>query len=162
MAPTLYDWAGGAEALDRLTQAFYHRVHDDPILSPVFAGMSPDHPHHVALWLGTDSGVTHLAAAVGAHTVALFTEANLAWRPWAPQARTLVVNVEALSRRDIEGVVAEVSYLGGLTVYKVKLDSGAMMRSSMANTARLDIDAYSAGQRVVAWFTPDDCVVLEQ
>ena len=46
--------------------------------------------------------------------------------------------------------------------YKVKLDSGAVVRSSMANTARLDIDAYSAGQRVVAWFTPDDCVVLEQ
>ena len=52
MTPTLYEWAGGAEALDRLTQAFYHRVHDDPILSPVFAGMSPEHPHHVALWLG--------------------------------------------------------------------------------------------------------------
>ena len=52
MTATLYEWAGGAEALDRLTQAFYRRVHDDPILSPVFAGMSPDHPHHVALWLG--------------------------------------------------------------------------------------------------------------
>ena len=62
----------------------------------------------------------------------------------------------------LEGVVTDVSYLGGLTVYKVKLDSGAVVRSSMANTARLDIDAYSAGQRVVAWFTPDDCVVLEQ
>jgi putrescine transport system ATP-binding protein len=36
-----------------------------------------------------------------------------------------------------------------------------MLRSSMANTARLDIDAYGKGQRVVAWFTPDDCVVLE-
>jgi putrescine transport system ATP-binding protein len=62
----------------------------------------------------------------------------------------------------LEGVVTEVGYLGGLTTYKVKLDSGAVVRSSMANTARLDIDAYSAGQRVVAWFTPDDCVVLEQ
>jgi putrescine transport system ATP-binding protein len=70
------------------------------------------------------------------------------------------VNSHAINR--LEGVVTEVSYLGGLTVYKVKLDSGATMRSSMANTARLDIDAYSAGQRVVAWFTPDDCVVLEQ
>ena len=37
-----------------------------------------------------------------------------------------------------------------------------MLRASLANTARLDIDAYSAGQRVVAWFAPDDCVVLEQ
>jgi putrescine transport system ATP-binding protein len=62
----------------------------------------------------------------------------------------------------LEGVVADVSYLGGLTVYKVKLDSGAIVRSSMANTARIDIDAYSLSQRVVAWFTPDDCVVLEQ
>ncbi len=62
----------------------------------------------------------------------------------------------------LEGVVTDVSYLGGLTVYKVKLDSGAVLRSSMANTARLDIDAYSASQRVVAWFAPDDCVVLEQ
>jgi putrescine transport system ATP-binding protein len=62
----------------------------------------------------------------------------------------------------LEGTVTDVSYLGGVTNYKVKLDSGAVVRSSMANTARLDVDAYSASQRVVAWFTPDDCVVLEQ
>jgi putrescine transport system ATP-binding protein len=62
----------------------------------------------------------------------------------------------------LEGIVTDVSYLGGFTTYKVKLDSGAVLRSSMANTARLDIDAYNATQRVVAWFTPDDCVVLEQ
>ena len=62
----------------------------------------------------------------------------------------------------LEGVIADISYLGGLTVYKVRLDSGAFLRSSMANTARTDIDAYSLNQRVVAWFTPDDCMVLEQ
>jgi putrescine transport system ATP-binding protein len=70
------------------------------------------------------------------------------------------INAHAINR--LEGVVTDVSYLGGLTVYQVKLDSGAMVRSSMANTVRIDIDAYSAGQRVVVWFTPDDCVVLEQ
>jgi putrescine transport system ATP-binding protein len=69
-------------------------------------------------------------------------------------------NAHAINR--LEGVVTGVSYLGGITTYKVKLDSGAVLRSSMANTARLDVDAYSASQRVVAWFTPDDCVVLEQ
>jgi putrescine transport system ATP-binding protein len=62
----------------------------------------------------------------------------------------------------LEGVVSEVSYLGGLTSYKVKLDSGAVVRSSMANTTRIDIDAYGLSQRVVVWFTPDDCMVLEQ
>ncbi len=68
----------------------------------------------------------------------------------------------ALAINRLEGVVTDVSYLGGLTTYKVKLDNGAVLRSSMANTARLEIDAYSASQRVTAWFTPDDCVVLEQ
>jgi len=70
------------------------------------------------------------------------------------------VNGPPLNR--LEGVVTDVSYLGGLTTYKVKLDTGGVLRSSMANTARLDIDAYGASQRVVAWFTPDDCMVLEQ
>ncbi|MFL6815412.1 MAG: ABC transporter ATP-binding protein [Bradyrhizobium sp.] len=70
------------------------------------------------------------------------------------------VNSHAINR--LEGVVTDVSYLGGVTSYKVKLDSGAVLRSSMANTARIDIDAYHASQRVVAWFTPDDCLVLEQ
>ena len=69
-------------------------------------------------------------------------------------------DVRAINR--LEGVVTDVSYLGGMTSYKVKLDSGAVLRSSMANTARLDLDAYSANQRVVAWFSPEDCVVLEQ
>jgi putrescine transport system ATP-binding protein len=70
------------------------------------------------------------------------------------------VSSQAINR--LEGIVTDVSYLGGLTTYKIKLDSGAIVRSSMANTARIDIDAYSLSQRVVAWFTPDDCVVLEQ
>jgi putrescine transport system ATP-binding protein len=71
-----------------------------------------------------------------------------------------VLNARALNR--IEGVVTDVSFLGGVTTYKVKLDSGAVVRSSMANTTRIDMDAYAVSQRVVAWFTPDDCVVLEQ
>ena len=69
-------------------------------------------------------------------------------------------NAGAINR--LEGVVTGVSYLGGLTTYTVRLDAGAVLRSSMANTARLDVHAYSAGQRVTAWFTPDDGVVLEQ
>jgi putrescine transport system ATP-binding protein len=69
---------------------------------------------------------------------------------------------DARSINRLEGIVTDVSYLGGLTAYKVKLDTGAVVRSSMANTARLDVDAYQASQRVVAWFSPDDCVVLER
>ena len=50
--PTLYEWAGGAEALARLTEAFYRRVVEDDLLRPLFAHMDKDHPRYVALWLG--------------------------------------------------------------------------------------------------------------
>ncbi len=50
--PTVFEWAGGAEAFLRLTEVFYDKVLDDPILAPVFAHMSDKHREHVALWLG--------------------------------------------------------------------------------------------------------------
>ena len=49
--PSLYEWAGGAEAFERLTEAFYARVRGDDLLEPVFRGMDPEHPTHVAAWL---------------------------------------------------------------------------------------------------------------
>lgn len=50
--PTVYEWAGGALAFERLTTVFYRHVLEDPILYPVFKSMPPDHPKKVALWLG--------------------------------------------------------------------------------------------------------------
>jgi hemoglobin len=49
--PTLYEWAGGMPAFERLTSAFYARVLQDDLLEPVFRGMAPDHPKRVATWL---------------------------------------------------------------------------------------------------------------
>lgn len=52
--PTVYAWLGGREALERLTTAFYAGILNDPdeLLEPIFRGMDPDHPKHVAAWLG--------------------------------------------------------------------------------------------------------------
>ncbi|MDT4736236.1 ABC transporter ATP-binding protein [Bradyrhizobium sp. WYCCWR 12699] len=61
----------------------------------------------------------------------------------------------------LDGVIADICYLGGTTTYKVKLDAGGTVQASVANSARLDVDAYSLNQHVVAWFSPDDCVVLQ-
>jgi putrescine transport system ATP-binding protein len=66
----------------------------------------------------------------------------------------------ATSINSLDGVIADICYLGGTTTYKVKLDAGGMVQAAVANSARIDVDAYSLKQRVVAWFTPDDCVVL--
>ena len=38
--PTVYEWAGGAAAFRRLTEVFYDKVLEDPVLAPVFAHMS--------------------------------------------------------------------------------------------------------------------------
>ena len=51
--PTLFEWAGGLPALTRMTRIFYGKyVPQDPLLAPLFANMSPDHPERVAAWLG--------------------------------------------------------------------------------------------------------------
>ena len=50
--PSIYEWAGGAAALNRLTDVFYGHVLKDPVLAPVFAHMDSRHAEHVAKWLG--------------------------------------------------------------------------------------------------------------
>lgn len=50
--PTLFEWAGGFPALLRMTRIFYGKyVPQDPLVGPLFASMSPDHPERVAAWL---------------------------------------------------------------------------------------------------------------
>jgi putrescine transport system ATP-binding protein len=62
----------------------------------------------------------------------------------------------------MEGVIAGISYLGGQTRYQVRLDRGALLHASVANTVRLQANAYDTAQRVVACFAPDDCMVLDR
>lgn len=49
--PTLYEWLGGMDVLNRLTARFYEHVREDPLLAPIFANMGADHPEHVAAFL---------------------------------------------------------------------------------------------------------------
>jgi hemoglobin len=46
--PSLYEWAGGMPAIERLMDVFYRKVRGDDLLAPVFAQMSAEHPQHVA------------------------------------------------------------------------------------------------------------------
>ncbi|MGB3490906.1 MAG: ABC transporter ATP-binding protein [Xanthobacteraceae bacterium] len=62
----------------------------------------------------------------------------------------------------LEGTIADVNYLGSASSYTIALDGGATLRASLANAARVNADAYAVGQRVTAWFSPDDCVVLDR
>ena len=49
--PSLVAWAGGPAAFRRLIDAFYDRVEDDDLLSPLFpGGVSEEHRAHVTTW----------------------------------------------------------------------------------------------------------------
>jgi hemoglobin len=66
--PSLYEWAGGMPALERLTADFYTRVRNDPELAPVFARMSSEHPRHVAQFVAEVlGGPTAYSTARGGH-----------------------------------------------------------------------------------------------
>jgi len=45
--PTLFDFAGGEEALHRLESTFYDSVLRDPLLRPLFGDGSPTHVEHL-------------------------------------------------------------------------------------------------------------------
>ncbi|MEV4252478.1 antibiotic biosynthesis monooxygenase [Spirillospora sp. NPDC049652] len=49
--PTMYEWAGGEQAFQRLTEVFYGHVLKDELIGPLFAHMDKDHPRYVAMWL---------------------------------------------------------------------------------------------------------------
>jgi hemoglobin len=49
--PTLYDWAGGRDAITGLINAFYDRVERDDLLAGFFpGGVSETHRQHVVAW----------------------------------------------------------------------------------------------------------------
>ena len=62
-----------------------------------------------ATYLGNDSGVSHLAAALGVQSVVLFGEAQRPWRPWAEHVEPLVVSLAALRDSDVERVTADLA-----------------------------------------------------
>lgn len=81
--PTLYEWAGGKEALEKLTAVFYAKVAQDELLAPVFKHMAADHSQHVAhfiaevfqgppLYTGEDQG-SH-AIMISHHLGKMLTE----------------------------------------------------------------------------------------
>jgi len=57
-----------------------------------------------AAYIGNDSGVSHLAATVGARSLVLFADANRRWRPWSTTARIRPVGMDAAAMEDVARV----------------------------------------------------------
>ena len=63
------------------------------------------------VFLGNDSGVSHLAAALGIPSVILFDAGNLAWRPWADPGAGADGDLSQVVDSEVEAVVADVRRL---------------------------------------------------
>jgi hemoglobin len=77
--PTLYEWAGGRPAIERMINRFYDRVERDDLLSPFFpGGVSATHREHVTIWwcevLG---GPAEYTEKLGGYPVMLHHHLNL-------------------------------------------------------------------------------------
>ena len=54
--PTLFEHAGGEEALHRLEEVFYDSVLADPLLQPLFGAGRPDHVDHLTAFTAESFG----------------------------------------------------------------------------------------------------------
>lgn len=62
---------------------------------------------HATAFLGNDSGVTHLAVALGVPALALFTASHRRWAPWSVSATIHVVALPGPDAGDVEAVTRE-------------------------------------------------------
>lgn len=75
--PSLYQWAGGEEALKNLFSRFYQQVLQDPVLGEVFVGMSPQHSAKVADFIAEVFGGPALYSGDGVHSHASMVAKHL-------------------------------------------------------------------------------------
>jgi hemoglobin len=54
--PSLYEFAGGEEALHRLEDEFYRSVLADPVLQPLFGAGRPEHVDHLTAFTAESFG----------------------------------------------------------------------------------------------------------
>jgi hemoglobin len=77
--PTIYEYLGGQETLQRLAEAQYRRCLTDPVLTEVFGTEGrPGHVEHLAAWLGeVFGGPSAYTEQLGGHGALLRHHGNL-------------------------------------------------------------------------------------
>ncbi|HLZ72886.1 MAG TPA: group II truncated hemoglobin [Dehalococcoidia bacterium] len=75
--PTLFEWAGGLPAFEKLTAIFYAKVPHDSLLAPVFGAISPEHANRVGHFIAEVFGGPPLyTQARGGHATMIHEHLN--------------------------------------------------------------------------------------
>jgi len=160
--PTLFEWAGGFPALLRMTRIFYSKyVPQDPVVGPLFANMSPDHPERVAAWLSEVFGGPNFyseryggySRMISQHVGKCITEEQRArWVKMLCQSAD-----DALLPNDPEFRAAFVAYLEwGSRIGKENSQQGAMPPPNMPVPRWWWVCNAKPGSRVSALASPED------
>jgi putrescine transport system ATP-binding protein len=66
------------------------------------------------------------------------------------------------AQNSFQGIVADIAYLGDLSVYKVRLPSGMLLKASVANTDRQASGLLHRGETAFLSFAPDAGVLIKE
>ncbi|MBU3737713.1 MAG: polyamine ABC transporter ATP-binding protein [Rhodoferax sp.] len=130
----------------------------------LFKGViAEDEPDHVVIDAApTRLYVSHgITGTLGMSVQAAVRPEKLSIRSTAPQ------DADRSSPREqgynqVQGVVEDLAYLGGLTTYHVRIADGSTVKVTQTNAARHDEEALTWGSRVHVWWSGSDMVVLTQ
>src|SRR5262249_42938754 len=113
------------------------------------------------------SGLGHIMVEMaGGGRVLISHGADLApgthvWAALRPEKIELDINAPAAGgENSFTGRVSEIGYLGGVSIYKVKLDGGADIKVAAFNRERKSAQPVGVGDRVFLGFRPEAGVLL--
>jgi putrescine transport system ATP-binding protein len=102
---------------------------------------------------GAGGGGAGAATAPGARVA-------IALRPEKLRIAATPAPDSAAADNTVRGRVFDIGYLGGVSIYKVRLDDGTVMKAAVANVARLVDPPIGSEQEVVLSFAPGAAVLL--
>lgn len=145
--PTLFEHAGGEEALHRLEDIFYASVLRDPLLQPLFGGGQPQHVDHLTAFTAESfGGPDRFTRELGfAHLIAVHRGLGITEEQ---RARFVELYMQAL---DEAGMPADEPFRQAVREH-VEFGSRVAMQNSNAAT---DEDLYPLHE-VPIWTWPGD------
>lgn len=145
--PTLFEHAGGEEALRHLEQVFYDSVLADPLLQPLFGAGRPEHVNHLT-WFTAESfgGPDRFSRELGfAHLIAVHRSLRITEEQ---RQRFVELYVAAL---DATGMPADPTFREAVHEH-VEFGSRVAMQNSHADTD----DELHPLREVPRWTWPGD------